>query len=98
VSSGIGSGQTLQLQGERGAAAISEGTPGNLFVEVSIAADPVLRRQRPHIRVTIDLDFVDATLGGDFKCAPHLNFCLVPDMMSLQVSRCIASAGFSHVL
>ncbi len=98
MSSGIGSGQTLQLQGERGAAAIREGTPGNLFVEVSIAADPVLRRQRPHIRVTIDLDFVDATLGGDFKCAPHLNFCLVPDMMSLQVSRCIASAGFSHVL
>ncbi len=67
ASTGIDSGQTLQLQGEGGAPAIREGTPGNLFVEVSIAADPVLRRQGPHIHVSIDLDFVDAILGGDSK-------------------------------
>lgn len=64
---GIDSGQSLQLQGEGGAAALKEGTPGNLFVEVSIAADPVLRRQGPHIHVSIDVDFVDAILGNDAK-------------------------------
>ncbi len=67
VSSGIGSGQTLPLQGERGAAAIREGTPGSLFVEVSIAADPVLRHHGPFIHVSTDLHFVDANLGGDSK-------------------------------
>ncbi|KAL0020728.1 hypothetical protein WJX77_005723 [Trebouxia sp. C0004] len=67
IPAGIDSGQTLQLQGEGGAPAIREGTPGNLFVQVSIAADPVLRRQGLHIHVNIDLDFIDAILGGDSK-------------------------------
>ena len=67
VFTGIDNGQSLKLQGEGGAPAIREGTPGNLFVEFSIAADPVLRRQGPHIHVSIDLDFVDAILGGDSK-------------------------------
>lgn len=67
IPAGIDNGQSLKLQGEGGAPAIREGTPGNLFVEFSIAADPVLRRQGPHIHVSIDLDFVDAILGGDSK-------------------------------
>lgn len=69
IPAGIDSGQMLQLQGQGGAPAIKEGTPGNLFVEVSIAADPVLKRQGPHIHVNIDLDFIDAILGGDAKVA-----------------------------
>ncbi len=67
MSTGIDSGQTLRLDGEGGAPAIRGGTSGNLFVEVSVAADPVLRRQGPHLHVSIDLDFVDAILGGDSK-------------------------------
>ncbi|KAL0055817.1 hypothetical protein WJX82_004669 [Trebouxia sp. C0006] len=69
IPAGIDSGQTLRLDGEGGAPAIREGIPGNLFVEVSVAADPVLRRQGPHLHVSIDLDFVDAILGGDSKVA-----------------------------
>ena len=64
---GIDSGQTLQMEGEGGPAAAREGTPGNLFVEVSVAADKTLNRRGSNIHVTIDVDFVDAILGNDAK-------------------------------
>ena len=67
LAAGIDNGQTLQLQGEGGAPAAKEGTPGSLFVEVSVAADPVLKRQGPHIHVSLDVDFIDAILGNDAK-------------------------------
>ncbi len=64
---GIDSGQTLQLDGEGAPAAAKEGTPGSLYVEVSVAPDPVLKRQGHHIHVSLDVDFVDAILGTDSK-------------------------------
>ena len=64
---GIDSGQTLQMEGQGGAAAAKEGTPGNLFVEISVAGDKVLSRRGSNIHVTIDVDFIDAILGSDAK-------------------------------
>ena len=64
---GIDHGQSLQLEGEGGPAAAKEGVPGNLFVQVSVAPDPVLTRRGTNIHVTVDVDFADAILGGDAK-------------------------------
>ena len=64
---GIETGQTIQLDGEGGPAAAKNGTAGNLFVEVNVAADKVLHRRGSNIHVTIDIDFVDAILGSDAK-------------------------------
>ena len=55
------------MEGEGGPAAAKEGTPGNLYVEISVAADKVLNRRGQNIHVTIDVDFVDAILGTDAK-------------------------------
>lgn len=66
-SAGIETGQTLQLEGEGGAAQAKNGTPGSLYVELSVAPDPVLKRQGPHIQVTLDVNFIDAILGTDSK-------------------------------
>lgn len=66
-SAGIESGQTLQLEGEGGAAQAKNGTPGSLYVELNVAPDPVLKRQGPHIHVTLDVNFIDAILGTDSK-------------------------------
>lgn len=64
---GVESGQHLQLEGEGAPAAAKEGTPGNLFVEVAVAQDPVLTRRGSNIHVSVDLDFADAILGGEAK-------------------------------
>ena len=67
MHAGIDSGQSMQLQGEGGPAASKEGTPGSLYVTVSIAPDAVLNRRGNNIHVTVDVDFADAILGGDAK-------------------------------
>lgn len=64
---GIDSGQNMEMQGEGGPAAAKDGTPGNLFIEVAVAPDPVLTRRGVHIHVAVDVDFSDAILGGDAK-------------------------------
>ena len=66
-AAGIESGQTMQLDGEGGPAAVKGGTPGNLFVEISVAGDRVLNRRGANIHTNIDVDFVDAILGTDAK-------------------------------
>ena len=64
---GIETGQTIQMEGEGGPAVAKNGTAGNLFVEVNVAADKVLHRKGSNIHVTIYIDFVDAIMGSDAK-------------------------------
>lgn len=66
-NAGIENGQSIEMEGEGGAAAAKDGVSGNLLVEVQVAADKVLNRRGSHIHVTIDVDFVDAILGTDAK-------------------------------
>ena len=55
------------MEGQGGPAAVKDGTPGNLFVEINVAADRVLNRRGANIHINIDVDFVDAILGTDAK-------------------------------
>lgn len=58
VDAGVDYGQTSQL-GEGGA---KDSTPGNLFVQVSVAPDSVLTRHGTNIHSDMDVTFADVIL------------------------------------
>lgn len=92
---GIDHGQSLQLQGEGGPAAAKEGTPGNLFVQVSVAPDSVLTRRGTNIHVTLDIDFADAILGRDAKYVQLLSSCLTHScLIDVMLHACLCASRY----
>lgn len=63
VPAGIADGQRIKLAG-RGEAGPRGTSPGDLYLEVSIAPDPVFHREDDDILTDADIPLTTATLGG----------------------------------
>ncbi len=65
IPSGIESGEQLRVVG-RGEA-IAGGVDGNLYVQISVKADPVFRKDRTKVYMTLHIPLSIAIGGGDVK-------------------------------
>ncbi|MBC7981896.1 DnaJ domain-containing protein [Candidatus Parcubacteria bacterium] len=65
IPSGIESGEQLRVVG-RGES-ISGGIDGNLYVQISVKADPVFRKDRTKVYMTLHIPLSVAIGGGDVK-------------------------------
>lgn len=66
VPAGIEDGQTLRLRG-LGNAGRRGDPPGDLYVHVTVLADPRFEREGPDIRTRLELPVVDVVLGAEAK-------------------------------
>lgn len=62
VPAGVESGMRIRMGG-RGDAGIAGGTPGDLFVEVHVAPDPVFSREGDDLLCTLQVPMTSAALG-----------------------------------
>lgn len=65
IPSGIENGEQLRVVG-RGEA-IAGGTEGNLYIQISIKADPVFRKDRTKVYMSLHIPLSAAIGGGDVK-------------------------------
>ena len=63
IPAGIDSGQKIRLAG-KGQPGVDGGPPGDLFLEVEVAPDPVFKRSGQDITTETALSMFDAVLGG----------------------------------
>ncbi len=71
IPAGIESGQKLRVAG-KGGASPAGGPPGDLYLEISVEADPVFRREGHDLFVTVPVPFSGACLGTSID-VPTLN-------------------------
>lgn len=62
IPAGIADGQTIRISG-KGEAPPRGGAAGDLLVTVHVQPHPTMRRDGDHIRSSVSIPFVDATLG-----------------------------------
>lgn len=61
---GVADGQVLRIKG-KGAPAVRGGTPGDLYIKVSVRPDPAFERKGDDLYTSLTLDMYTAILGGD---------------------------------
>lgn len=66
IPAGIDNGQSVRLSG-MGNPGENGGTRGDLYVNVTVAQHPILKRQGVNLFSTVSIDFPTAVLGGDTK-------------------------------
>jgi DnaJ-class molecular chaperone len=71
IPEGLADGQTIRLRG-KGGPGIGGGEPGDALITVSVAADPVFRREGDDIHIDLPVAVEDAVLGGKVE-APTLD-------------------------
>ena len=71
IPAGVDTGDRIRLSGE-GEGGLNGGPAGNLFVEVTLRAHPIFRRDGTHLYCEVPVSFVDATLGTELEI-PTLN-------------------------
>lgn len=64
IPSGIEHGEMVRLKG--GGEAIAHGTPGDLYVRVSVARHPVFIRDRENLVMNLRVKLTDALLGAEY--------------------------------
>lgn len=63
IPAGIREGQQIRIKG-RGGQGVGGGTPGDVLIEVKIAADPVFSRDGNDLRSDLPVSLSEAVLGG----------------------------------
>lgn len=66
IPAGIDNGQSVRLSG-MGNPGENGGPRGDLYVNVTVAQHPILKRQGVNLFSTVSIDFPTAVLGGDIK-------------------------------
>jgi molecular chaperone DnaJ len=66
IPAGIDDGDRVRLAGE-GDAGESGGTPGDLYVEIHVKANPLFTREGTHLHCEVPISFVTAALGGEIE-------------------------------
>lgn len=66
IPAGIDDGQRIRLSG-KGEPGKNGGPRGDLYVEVTVSASPVFKRQGENVFSTVPISFVTATLGGEIR-------------------------------
>ncbi len=66
IPEGIADGNRVRVSG-RGADGVNGGPPGDLFVRVSVRADPFFNREGDDIRTTIPITFSEAYRGAEIE-------------------------------
>lgn len=61
---GVADGQVLRIKG-KGAPAVRGGTPGDLYIKVSVKPDPNFERKGDDLYTSLPLDVFTCILGGD---------------------------------
>jgi molecular chaperone DnaJ len=64
IPAGIDTGQRLRIRGE-GEISSSGGTPGDLFVQITVKEHPLFQRQGEHVTLDLPISFVQAALGDE---------------------------------
>ncbi len=70
IPAGVADGQRIRLKG-KGAPGERGGPPGDLFVRVHVAADPVFGRSGHNLTLSVPVTFPEATLGAELKVPSH---------------------------
>jgi molecular chaperone DnaJ len=66
IPPGVDDGTTVRLTGE-GNTGSEEGSPGNLYVTISVANHDYLRRNGADVLYDLPLNFAEAALGGEME-------------------------------
>jgi molecular chaperone DnaJ len=66
IPAGVKDGQRIRLRG-KGANGERGGPPGDLYVNVKVAAHPLFGRKGDNLTLTVPVSFTEATLGADIK-------------------------------
>ncbi|MBB6610211.1 J domain-containing protein [Pontibacter sp. Tf4] len=64
TKAGVADGQVLRIKG-KGAPAVGGGTPGDLYIKVSVKPDPNFERKGNDLYTNLPLDMYTAILGGE---------------------------------
>jgi molecular chaperone DnaJ len=64
IPAGVSDGAKIRLKG-KGAPGENGGPPGDLFIVVHVAADPVFGRSGDNVTIKVPVTFTEAALGGD---------------------------------
>ncbi|HEX7276560.1 MAG TPA: molecular chaperone DnaJ [Acidimicrobiales bacterium] len=64
IPAGVDEGQRIRLKGKGGSGGIN-GTPGDLYVTVHVAAHPLFGRKGRDLTLTVPITFTEAVLGAD---------------------------------
>ncbi len=64
IPAGVDEGQRIRLKGKGGSGGIN-GTPGDLFVTVHVAAHPLFGRKGRDLTLSVPITFTEAVLGAD---------------------------------
>ena len=70
IPAGVADGQRIRLKG-KGAPGERGGPPGDLFVRVHVAADPVFGRSGHNLTLSVPVTFPEAALGAELKVPSH---------------------------
>ena len=70
IPAGVADGQRIRLKG-KGAPGERGGPPGDLFVRVHVAPDPVFGRSAHNLTLTVPVTFAEAALGAEIKVPSH---------------------------
>jgi molecular chaperone DnaJ len=66
IPPGVDTGDRIRLTGN-GEAGPNGGPPGDLYVEVTVAAHPIFERDGANLHCDVPLSFADAALGGEIE-------------------------------
>ncbi|HVV51571.1 MAG TPA: J domain-containing protein [Polyangia bacterium] len=67
IPPGVENGGRLRLPGQGAPAPARNGTPGDLYLDIEVRADPHLRRRGPDIELDLPVTFAEAALGAKIE-------------------------------
>ncbi|MBY8982863.1 MAG: J domain-containing protein [Candidatus Lokiarchaeota archaeon] len=98
IPKGIKQGQKLRLKG-KGMSGISDGDPGDLYININIKDHPVFERKGDDIYVNIEVPFTSAVLGGKIEVQGinrNLNVTIPPGTKNSTILR-LKNQGFHKI-